>query len=87
MDGTSYHKRRVKSISTSNAKKQEIINWLNAYDIAFSDELRKLELLELIQINKEKISFSYVKIAEQYKHKVNFTLLIIVNYNLLKTFS
>ncbi|GES74567.1 hypothetical protein H257_11777 [Rhizophagus clarus] len=29
------------------AKKQEIIDWLNAHDIAFSDELRKPELLEL----------------------------------------
>ncbi|CAG8735941.1 4636_t:CDS:2 [Rhizophagus irregularis] len=73
MDGASYHKRWVESIPTSSTKKQEIIEWLNAHDIAFSDELRKPELLELVKINKEKVPFSCVKIAEQYGHEVNFT--------------
>ncbi|GBC18536.2 hypothetical protein H257_11777 [Rhizophagus irregularis DAOM 181602=DAOM 197198] len=47
MDGASYHKRRVENIPTSNTKKQEIIDWLNAHNIVFSDELRRPELLEL----------------------------------------
>jgi len=46
---------------------------LNAHDIAFSDELRKPELLELVRMNKENVPFSCVKIAEQYEHEVNFT--------------
>jgi len=46
---------------------------LNAHDISFSDELRKPELLELVKINKEKVPFSCVEIAEQYEHEVNFT--------------
>ncbi|EXX70049.1 hypothetical protein H257_06683 [Rhizophagus irregularis DAOM 181602=DAOM 197198] len=53
---------------------QEIIDWLHAHDIAFSDELRKPELLELVRMNKEKVPFACVKIAEQYEHEVNFTL-------------
>jgi len=73
MDGASYHKRRAENIPTSSAKKQEIIDWLNAHDVAFSDELRKPELLELVRMNKEKIPFACVKIAEQYEHEVNFT--------------
>ncbi|UZO00879.1 uncharacterized protein OCT59_011994 [Rhizophagus irregularis] len=43
---------------------QEIIDWLHAHDIAFSDELRKPELLELVRMNKEKVPFACVKIAE-----------------------
>ncbi|PKY31663.1 hypothetical protein RhiirB3_419668 [Rhizophagus irregularis] len=62
MDGASYHKRRVENIPTSNTKKQEIIDWLNAHNIVFSDELRRPELLELVQMNKEK-----------YEHEVSFT--------------
>ena len=73
MDGASYHKRRAEYIPTSSAKKQEIIDWLNAHDVAFSDELRRPELLELVKINKEKVPFSCVKIAEQYEHEVNYT--------------
>jgi len=86
MDGASYHKRRAENIPTSSAKKQEIIDWLNAHDVAFSDELRRPELLELVKINKEKIPFSYIKIAEQYEHEVNYTSLTIANCNLLKVF-
>ena len=78
--------RRVESIPTSSAKKQEIIDWLNAHDIAFSNELRKPELLELVRMNKENVPFSCVKIAEQYEHEVNFTPLTIANCNLLKVF-
>ncbi len=48
MDRASYHKWWVESIPTSNTKKQEIIDWLNAHDIAFLDKLRKPELLELV---------------------------------------
>ncbi|GBC22902.2 hypothetical protein H257_11777 [Rhizophagus irregularis DAOM 181602=DAOM 197198] len=73
MDGASYHKRRVESIPTSSTKKQEIIDWLHAHNIAFSDELRKPELLELVRMNKEKVPFACVKIAEQYEHEINFT--------------
>src|SRR4051812_33439918 len=73
MDGASYHKRRIENIPTSSAKKQEIIDWLNAHDIAFSDELRKLELLELVKTNKKKVPFFCISIAEQYEHEVNFT--------------
>jgi hypothetical protein len=86
MDGASYHKRRVENILISSAKKQEIVDWLNAHDISFSGELRKLELLKLVQMNKEKVPFSCVKIAEQYEHEINFTLHIIVNFNLSKVF-
>ncbi|CAB4432492.1 unnamed protein product [Rhizophagus irregularis] len=73
MDGASYHKRRVENIPTSNTKKQEIIDWLNAHNIVFSDELRRPELLELVQMNKEKVTFACVKIAKQYEHEVSFT--------------
>ncbi|CAB4493350.1 unnamed protein product [Rhizophagus irregularis] len=73
MDGASYHKWRVENIPTSNTKKQEIIDWLNAHNIVFSDELRKPELLELVQMNKEKVTFACVKIAKQYEHEVSFT--------------
>ena len=73
MDGASYHKRRVETIPTSSARKQEIIDWLNAHSIEFSDELRKPELLELVKMAKEKVQFSCVKIAEQYEHEVSFT--------------
>ncbi|RIA89064.1 hypothetical protein C1645_825435 [Glomus cerebriforme] len=76
----------VKNILTLSAKKQEIIDWLNVHDIAFSNELRKLELLELVKINKKKVPFSCIKIAEQYGHEVNLPFLIIVNSNLLKAF-
>ncbi|GBB86558.1 hypothetical protein RclHR1_12990007 [Rhizophagus clarus] len=55
------------------ARKQEIIDWLNAYNIDISDELRKPELLELVKMNKEKVPFSCVKIAEQHEHEVSFT--------------
>ncbi|GES79742.1 hypothetical protein H257_11777 [Rhizophagus clarus] len=65
MDGARYHKRRVESIPTSSTKKQEIIDWLIAHDIEFSDELRRPELLELVQMNKEKVPFACVKIAER----------------------
>lgn len=73
MDGASYHKRRVESIPTSSVRKQEIIDWLNAHNIDFSDELRKPELLELVKMAKEKVPFSCIKIAEQYEHEVSFT--------------
>ncbi|GBC46028.2 hypothetical protein H257_11777 [Rhizophagus irregularis DAOM 181602=DAOM 197198] len=59
MDGASYHKRRVENIPTSNTKKQEIIDWLNAHNIVFSNELRRPELLELVQMNKEKVIIGF----------------------------
>ncbi len=64
MNEANYYKWWVENISTSSMRKQEIIDWLNAHDIAFSDELRKPKLLKLVQINKKKVSFSYVNIAE-----------------------
>jgi len=73
MDGASYHKRRVETIPSSNAKKQELIDWLNAHEISFSSDLRRPELLELVKINKEKVPFSCINIAEQYEHEVSFT--------------
>jgi len=72
-DGASYHKRRIESIPTSNTKKGEIIDWLTTHNIAFSSELRRPELLKLIQMNKEKVPFSCVEIAKQYNHQVFFT--------------
>ncbi|CAB4413551.1 unnamed protein product [Rhizophagus irregularis] len=36
-------------------------------------DLKRPELLELVQINKEKVPFSCIKIAEQYELKVSFT--------------
>ncbi|PKY29104.1 hypothetical protein RhiirB3_417702 [Rhizophagus irregularis] len=70
MDGASYHKRRVENIPTSNTKKQEIIDWLNAHNIVFSDELRRPELLELVQMNKEKVIIGFwrraLKNAKEY---------------------
>ncbi|PKY39013.1 hypothetical protein RhiirA4_452132 [Rhizophagus irregularis] len=72
---------------------QEIIDWLHAYDIAFSDELRKPELLELVRMNKEKVPFACVKIAEQYEHEGEVAcsgpypnLLSVRNNTLLKAF-
>ncbi|CAB4397703.1 unnamed protein product [Rhizophagus irregularis] len=47
MNGTSCHKKRVKTISSSNAKKQNLIDWLNAHEISFSSDLKRPELLEL----------------------------------------
>ncbi|PKK61693.1 hypothetical protein RhiirC2_791426 [Rhizophagus irregularis] len=38
MNGTSCHKKRVKTISSSNAKKQNLIDWLNAHEISFSKQ-------------------------------------------------
>ncbi|CAB4420948.1 unnamed protein product [Rhizophagus irregularis] len=82
MDGARYHKWRVESIPTSSMKKQEIIDWLIAHDIEFSDELRKSELLELVQMNKEKMPFACVKIAEQntllnaFKEKINSKVIV-----------
>ncbi|GES95996.1 hypothetical protein H257_11777 [Rhizophagus clarus] len=73
MDGARYHKRQVESIPTSSTKKQEIIDWLIAHDIEFSDELRRPELLELVQMNKEKVPFACVKIAERYNHQIFYT--------------
>ncbi|CAG8734294.1 uncharacterized protein OCT59_002772 [Rhizophagus irregularis] len=69
----SYHKRRVENISTSSTKKQEIVEWLTVHNISFSNELRKPELLELIQMHKEKVSFTCVEIAKQYGHEVFYT--------------
>ncbi|CAB5092983.1 unnamed protein product [Rhizophagus irregularis] len=73
MDGASYHKRRVENIPTSSTKKQEIVKWLTAHNISFSNELRKPELLELVQMHKEKVSFTCVEIAKQYGHEVFYT--------------
>jgi transposase len=73
MDGASYHKRRVETIPSSNSKKQELIDWLNAHDIPFSSNLKRPELLELVRINKEKVPFACVKIAERYEHELSFT--------------
>ncbi|CAG8754501.1 11911_t:CDS:2, partial [Rhizophagus irregularis] len=39
MDGASYHKRRVENIPTLSTKKQEIVEWLTARNISFSNEL------------------------------------------------
>ncbi|GES82306.1 hypothetical protein H257_11777 [Rhizophagus clarus] len=82
MDGARYHKRRVESIPTSSTKKQEIIDWLIAYDIEFSDELQRPELLELVQMNKKKVPFACVKIAERntllntFKEKIDSKVII-----------
>ncbi|CAB4474390.1 unnamed protein product [Rhizophagus irregularis] len=73
MDGASYHKRRVENIPTSSTKKQEIVEWLTAHNISFSNELQKPELLELVQMHKEKVSFTCVEIAKQYGHEVFYT--------------
>ena len=73
MDGASYHKRRTENIPTSSTKKNEIVDWLTAHNISFSSELRRPELYELVQMNKEKIPFSCVEIAKQYNHQVFFT--------------
>ncbi|CAB4446997.1 unnamed protein product [Rhizophagus irregularis] len=49
------------------------MEWLTAHNISFSNELRKPELLELVQMHKEKVSFTYVEIAKQYSHEVFYT--------------
>jgi transposase len=54
-------------------KKQKLINWLNTYEIPFSSNLKRPELLELVWINKEKVPFACVKISKQYKHELSFT--------------
>ncbi|CAG8773037.1 20829_t:CDS:2, partial [Rhizophagus irregularis] len=53
--------------------RESTVERLNFHYIAFSDELKKPELLKLVKINKEKVPFSCVNIAEQYEYKVNFT--------------
>jgi hypothetical protein len=73
INGASYHKQCVENIPISSAKKQELIDWLNAHDIIISGDLKRPELLELVQKNKEKVQFFCVKIAEQYEHEVSFT--------------
>ena len=72
MDRASYHKWRIETIPSSNAKKQELIDWLNAHEISFSNDLKGPELLKLVKINKEKVPFSCINIAEQYEHEVSF---------------
>src|SRR6185436_3366783 len=51
----------------------EIIDWLTSHNIIFSNELRRPELLELVQKNKEKVPFTCVEIAKKYNHQVFFT--------------
>ena len=73
MDSAQYHKRHIESIPISSIRKAEIIDWLTNHSIAFSTELHKPELLELVQKNKEKIPFTCVEIAKKYGHQVFFT--------------
>lgn len=73
IDGTSYHKRRVESIPTSSTRKQEIIDWLIAHNISFASDLRRPELLDLVQKNKEKVPFMCVEIAKRYNYQVLYT--------------
>ena len=73
MDGASYHKRRVEIIPTSSTRKNEIADWLISHNIAFSDELRKPELLELVKMNRETVPFACVEIAKRYNHRVFYT--------------
>lgn len=86
MDGARYHKRRVEITPTSSFKKQEIIDWLNDHNIEASNELRKAELIKLVQNYKEKISFVCVEIAKRFNHQILFTHHIIVNFSQSKVY-
>jgi hypothetical protein len=51
-DNASYHNVQIKRHPTSNARKDEMLSWLDNYGIRYSPDITKLELYDLIKIHK-----------------------------------
>ncbi|XP_046685195.1 uncharacterized protein LOC124370931 [Homalodisca vitripennis] len=70
MDNAKYHSKVVDKPPNSSSRKDEIIEWLNNYDIQYEKVMLKAELLELIQRNKPQTKYEVDEIAKKHGHRV-----------------
>lgn len=54
MDNAPYHSRRTEAIPTSANKKVDIKNWLQSKNIAFEEDMSKVQLLAILNYHRER---------------------------------
>jgi hypothetical protein len=52
VDNASYHNVQINWHSTSNARKAEMLSWLDKHGIRYSSNMTKVELYDLIKMHK-----------------------------------
>lgn len=52
IDKASYHSAQLNKVPNSSNRKDEIVDWLSSNNIPYPNDLRKIELLELVKINQ-----------------------------------
>jgi transposase len=52
VDNASYHNVQINRHPTSNARKDEMLSWLDKHGIRYSPDMTKVELYDLIKIHK-----------------------------------
>lgn len=78
MDNAPYHSRRQEKIPTTAFKKAEIAEWLASKNIYFEETMLKVQLLELVRLNKNK----YIKYAvDEMAREKNVTVLRLPPYH------
>lgn len=78
MDNAPYHSRRQEKIPTSASKKAEICQWLLSKNIEFDETMLKMQLLDLVRVNKQK----YIKYAtDEMAREKNITVLRLPPYH------
>ena len=70
MDNASYHSRQADKPPTTSTKKEDIRLWLKRNDIAFEDEMLKVELLELVKKQQRVPVYVVDEMAKQKGHEV-----------------
>lgn len=78
IDNAPYHSRQVEKIPTSAWRKADIIGWLKSKNIVFDEHMLKVELLNIVRVNKDR----YIKyVVDEMAHKHGVTLLRLSPYH------
>lgn len=78
IDNAPYHSRQVEKIPTSAWRKADIIGWLKSKNIVFDEHMLKVELLNIVRVNKD----WYIKyVVDEMAHKHGVTLLRLSPYH------
>jgi transposase len=70
MDNAKYHSKIIDKPPNSSTRKEAIIDWLRNHNVSFTNDLLKVELLELVKINKPPTRYEVDEIAKTHGHRV-----------------
>ena len=67
LDNAPYHSRKVERIPTSNWRKADIIQWLDEKQIQYQPTMIKVELIEIVKLQKSKYErYAVEELASDY---------------------